>query len=459
MCKSRVVSVLVLAIIMSSSVAAKDGHIGGGDLNPNLETNAQAIAKWEDARVGLTMHWGPIALRGTEIGGRGPGGIPAPEYDALYKEFNPALFDAKEWVELIQDSGFRYVTLVSKHYDGFSMWATKQSDYNIINTPFHRDWLKEMANECRRKGVTFGVYYCIGDGYQYDYTPGPDEGAHVPGFTLDRPPDLDRYVDYMKRQLKELIVDYGVEIILLDGDHAPAWNHERGSDLYRYLRGLRDDIVINNRTEVWEDGSEARGAYTVPDTPPLWMWNPSPYWNTSQYAGDYQEREEYIGGPAPYPWEAWITMGTQWSWRPNAKYKSPDDIIRYLVVTVGGGGNFNLNVTPMLDGRFEQRQKDTLLKIGAFLKANGESIYGTRGGPFEPGLWGASTQKGDTVYVHVLAWPAGNFQLFPLDRKVRSAQLLHGGEVQWKQLPKGIELSVPESKRDSLDTIVKLTLD
>ena len=134
-------------------------------------------------------------------------------------------------------------------------------------------------------------------------------------------------------------------------------------------------------------------------------------WQPRKYAGDYLEREEYIGGPAPYPWEAWITLGDQWGWKPNDKNKSADDCIRYLVETVGGGGNFNLNVTPMMDGRFEQRQKDTLLKIGAWLKANGESIYGTRGGPFEPGLWGASTQRGNKVYVHVLAWPGETLHL------------------------------------------------
>ena len=454
---------------MCAIAAAKDNHIGGGDLNPKLETDARAIMKWQDARVGLSIHWGPVALRGTEISwSRGTeanwahgaaGQVSQAEYDALYKEFNPTLFDAKKWVQLFKNSGFRYITVVTKHVDSFSMWATKQSDYNIMNTPFHRDWLREISDECHRQGIMFGTYYSIGDWYQYDYGPGGAYRPAGPGFKLDRPPDFERYVDYVKKQLKELIENYGSEIILFDAAEAPPWNHERGGDLYRYLRGLRDDIVINNRAEVWGEASEAGGKYTVPDTPPLWMWNPGPYWNYTKYAGDYQEREDYIGGPARYPWEAWIILGTQWAWKANDKYKSAEDIIRYLVVTVGGGGNFNLNVTPMLDGRFEQRQKDTLLKIGAFLKANGESIYRTRGGPFEPGLWGASAQRGDKVYVHVLAWPAESLRLFPLDRKVKSAQLLHGGEVRWKQLPEGIELSLPQSKRDPLDTIVELTVE
>jgi len=454
-------SVLVLVMVAFSSATATPSHIGGGDQNPNLETNAQAIAKWQDARIGLSVHWGPIALRGMEISwSRAAGQVPIQDYDSLYREFNPALFSAKEWVQLIKASGFRYVTLVTKHVDGFSMWATQQSDYNILKTPFHRDWLRELADETRQQGITFGTYYSIADWYQYDYSPGdvnrPPGGG--PGFTLNRPPDFNRYVDYMKKQLKELITDYGSEIILLDGDYSPPWNHERAGELYRYLRGLRDDIVINNRAEVWEESSEARGKYTVPDTMPLWMWNPTPFWNYSKYAGDYQEREGYIGGPAPYPWEAWIIMGTQWAWKPNDKYKSPEDCIRYLIEAVGGGGNFNLNVTPMPDGRFEQRQKDTLLKIGAWLKANGESVYGTRGGPFEPGLWGASTRRGDKVYVHILAWPGKTLLLPPLNHTVKSARGLNGAEVQWKQAANGMEISVPDRQRDSLDTIVELTI-
>jgi alpha-L-fucosidase len=128
------------------------------------------------------------------------------------------------------------------------------------------------------------------------------------------------------------------------------------------------------------------------------------------------------------------------------------------VETAGGGGNFNLNVTPMLDGRFEQRQKDTLLKLGAWLKTNGESIYGTRGGPFEPGLWGASTQRGNKVYVHILAWPGETLRLPPSNQTVKSARRLNGGEVQWKQAANRVEISLPDSQRDPLDTIVELTV-
>ena len=432
----------LLAILFWLMPRAKASEIGGGGLNPNLQTNAKAIEKWQDARFGLSVHWGPVALRGMEIGWSRSDQIPTEEYDLLYKEFNPVLFDAKEWMQLVKDSGFRYVTFVSKHHDGFVMWHTKQTDYNISNTPFHRDWLKELADECRRQGVTFGIYYSILDFYQYDYSP---YGHGGPGFILDRKPDFDGYVDYMKNMLKELIQDYGSEIILFDGEWDPTWNHKRGSDLYRFLRGVRDDIVISSRVD--------KGRYGEGTTEnQLW-------WDHDKYAGDYQEREQYIGGFASYPWESWITLGDQWAWKANDKYKSADDCIRLLVRSAGGNGNFNLNVTPMPDGRFEQRQKDILLKIGAWLKASGESIYSTRGGPFEPGQWGASTNHDSKVYLHILSWPRETLRLPPVKQTFKSARRLNGGEIQWKQTDSGLEISLPATQRDALDTIIELTVE
>ena len=459
---SRYALLLVIAFniitFSLSGLTASASHVGGGDQNPNLETNAKAIAKWQDARIGLTVHWGPVALRGTEIGWSRSEQVAQPDYDSLYKEFNPVLFDAKEWVRLLKDSGVRYVTFVSKHHDGFVMWDTKQTDHNIMNSAFRRDWLKEISDECRKQGIMFGVYYSILDFYQYDYVGGtgtvtPNRGG--PGFKLDRKPDFERYVGYMKAELKELIQNYGVEILIFDGNWDPSWTHNRGSDLYRYLRGLNDSLLISNRVDAKEGSEEAR---MLGYDSALWVFYSKP-WNQGKYAGDYLEREEYIGGPAPYPWETWITLGDQWAWKPNDKNKSPEDCIRYMVEAAGGGGNFNLNVTPMLDGRFEQRQKDTLLKIGAWLKTNGESIYGTRGGPFEPGLWGASTQRGNKVYVHVLSWPGETLRLAPAKQTYKSARRLNGGEVQWKQTDGGLEISVPTNQRDSLDTIVELTTE
>ena len=433
---------VVLSSIFLLPPVARTENIGGGDQNPSLTTNAAAIGKWQNARFGLSVHWGPVALRGTEIGWSRYDQIPKEEYDALYKEFNPTLFNAQRVASSsLRHSGFRYVTFVSKHHDGFVMWGTKQTDHNILNTPFGRDWLKEVADECRRQGIMFGTYYSILDWYQYDYSP---YGHGGPGFLLDRKPDFDRHIEYMKRELKELIQDYGSEIILFDGEWDPTWNHNRGSDMYRYLRGVKDDIVINSRVDKGRYGDGTTENY-------LW-------WDFQKYAGDYQEREQYIGGFASSPWESWITLGDQWAWRANDKYKTAEECIRLLVHSAGGNGNFNLNVTPMPDGRFEERQKKILLQIGAWLKANGDSIYSTGGGPFQPGEWGTSTHRDNKVYLHILSWPAETLRLPPVKQKFSSARLLKGGEVQWKQTDSGLEISLPAQRRDPLDTIVELTV-
>jgi alpha-L-fucosidase len=453
--KAQLLAEAFLLIIFQPLIVACAQPIGGGDLNPNLSTNSEAIAKWRDARVGFTVHWGPVSLRGTEMSWSrsvfnihdGNDKVGKKDYDSLYKDFNPALFNARDWVTLIKDSGFRYVTLVTKHHDGFSMWDTKQSDYNIMHTPFHRDWLKEMSEECRRQGIIFGTYYSIRDWYQYDFTP---HSAAGPGFTEDRPPDYNRYLAFMKNQLKELVQDYGSEIISLDGPDDPTWTHERGGDLYKFLRTVKDNIVISSRVEnCFEKGEGEIRAN------PLWVFYNGP-WDHEKCAGDYYERENNVAA-TPYPWEAWVTLGEQWSWKANDKYKSADEIIRYIIVTAGGNGNFNLDVTPMPDGRFEQRQKDILLKIGAWLKTNGETIYGTRGGPFEPGLWGASTRRENKIYVHVVSWPSAPLRLPPLKEHIQSARCLNGAEVEWKQSESGLEISVPTKQRDALDTIVELT--
>ncbi|MBU0719109.1 MAG: alpha-L-fucosidase, partial [Planctomycetes bacterium] len=257
-------------------------------------------------------------------------------------------------------------------------------------------------------------------------------------------PDLDRYVDYMKTQLRELIKDHGpLGILWFDGEWEKPWTHARGLDLNAYVRGLQPDIIVNNRVDKGRSGMKGT---TKTDT---------------NYAGDYDTPEQEVGKfQTDRPWETCMTVCTQWAWKPNDKLKSLDECIRILVNTVGGDGNLLLNVGPMPDGRIEPRQADRLREIGRWLKKNGQSIYATRGGPFKPGDWGASTHNGDKVYVHILKWPADTLTLPPLDRKIVAASLLGGaGKPSVKQTDKAIEISVPQSDREPIDTIVVLRLD
>lgn len=436
--------------------------IGGGDQNPGLKTNQTAIRRWQDARFGITVHWGPVALRGTEIGWSRGQEVSKEDYDQLYKEFNPVLFNAAEWIKLFKDSGARYFTPVARHHDGFSMWHTGASDYNISKTPFGRDYLKELSEECSRQGIIFGTYYSILDWHHYDWVPNLRFGA---GYKLDRPPDINSFFEaYIKPQVKELIVDYGSQIMLFDGHWNTVYTHERGGAMYKYIRNLRDEIVINDRVD--------KGKWTVDPADPTEFGKEIKVWDYEKFAGDYEEREQYVGEISDHPAEAWILLGEQWAWKANDKVKPPEEIIRDLIEAAGGNMNLNLNVTPMPDGRFEERQKRALLKIGAWLKSNGASIYETRGGPLAPAWWGVSTHRHNKVYLHIFPnagsqrgyfapfdWADNAPLTVPLTKKVKSARLLGGNDVKWSSDSAGTSIWVPASQRDPLDTIVEVTLD
>ncbi|MCK5369037.1 MAG: alpha-L-fucosidase, partial [Cyclobacteriaceae bacterium] len=216
----------------------------------------QRLKWWKEARYGMFIHWGPVSLKGTEIGWSRGREVPIEEYDQLYKNFNPKKFSAKSWVKIAKDAGMKYIVLTSKHHDGFCLWDTKTTDYNIMNTPFGRDVVKELSEECKKQGIVFCTYYSILDWYQPDYNINSRGG---PGYQLPNgeTPDMDRYSEYMYSHMKELIQNYGpLGIMWYDGEWEDPWTHERGLQLYDFVRGLQDDIIINNRVDKGRKGME-----------------------------------------------------------------------------------------------------------------------------------------------------------------------------------------------------------
>lgn len=396
---------------------------------------------WKEARYGMFIHWGPVSLKGTEIGWSRGDKVPIEEYDQLYKSFNPTNFSAKAWVQVAKDAGMGYIVLTSKHHDGFCLWDTKTTDYNIMNTPFGRDVVKELSEECKKQGIVFCTYYSILDWYQPDYNINSRGG---PGYQLPNgeKPDMDRYTKYMYTHLEELIQNYGpLGIMWYDGEWEDPWTHERGLKLYDYVRGLQDDIIINNRVDKGRKGMEG---VTLSD---------------KNYAGDYDTPEQEIGKfQTNRPWESCMTICQQWAWKPDDKLKSFDECIRILVETVGGDGNLLLNVGPMPDGRIEPRQVDRLKEIGDWLELNGESIYGTRGGPFKPGKWGVSTSNEDKIYLHILDAKENKLELQPLSTEIISCRKLQGGAVKFTQNINGIELDISDFDMKEVDNIVVLEL-
>ncbi|MBI2929148.1 MAG: alpha-L-fucosidase [Verrucomicrobia bacterium] len=401
----------------------RKGHPPRGDeLKTPRDSKAapEDVEAWRELRLGMFIHWGPVSLKGTEIGWsrggerRGIGGkgeIPLEVYDNLYREFNPTNFNAREWVAVAKAMGARYLVFTTKHHDGFCEWDSALTDYKITRSPFGRDVVKELADACHEAGLKLGFYHSPPDWHHPDYR----TERHA------------RYVDYLHGQVKELCTKYGrLDIFWFDGLNSTPQELD-SENLLPMIRHFQPHIVINNRSGLPADH----------DTP-------------EQEIGHFQ-----IGRA----WESCITLGDQWAWKPNDNLKSLKQCLHTLIRCAGGDGNLLFNVGPMPDGRIEPRQVERLKEMGAWLGKFGESIYATRGGPFAPGPWGVSTSKGNTVYLHVLSWPEEKLTLPGLMRKVAQSSVLTGGTADVKQADERIEISVPPGDRQTLDTIIALQLD
>jgi len=427
------VSPAIAALLLSSVVLAR-GFPGAAlaenrttaeaakPAKPYLHASPEDIAKWRELKFGLFVHWGPVSLEGTEIGWsrggprRGTGGtgqIPLEVYDNLYKKFNPVKFDARQWTEIAKATGMRYMVFTSRHHDGFTMFDSNVTDYKITNpeSPYRKDVVRQLADACHEGGLKFGLYYSQPDWHHPDY----------------RTPNHARYVDYMHQQVRELMTNYGrVDMLFFDGLRGSAkdWDAE---PLFKTIRTLQPHIIVNNRCGL---------------------------------AADYDTPEQEIGKmQTDRPWETCMTIGDQWAWKPNDRIKSLKQCLQTLIKCAGGDGNLLFNVGPMPDGRIEPRQVERLKEMGDWLRQYGESIYGTRGGPFRRGAWGTATYKASTVYVHLLDPKLDPVVLPPIDKKIVASRVLTGGTASVKQTDAGIAISVPAADRKEIDTIVVLTLD
>ncbi|MDD4873007.1 MAG: alpha-L-fucosidase [Kiritimatiellae bacterium] len=394
---------------------------GAAENPPYAPPQPEAMKRWQDMRFGMFIHWGPVSITGHEIGWARGTQTPIEEYDNLYKKFNPVNFNADEWVKVAKDAGMKYMVLTTKHHDGFCLWDTKQTDYNIMNSPFKRDVVKELSEACKKQGIAFGTYYSTCDWYHPDFpltSPG--------GKTKREKSDLDSYNRYLLAQIRELITNYGP--LLTIWNDVPQMFKGRGTNTINMVRALQPDILINNRTG---DG------------------------------GDYDTPEQRVGGfQMNRPWETCMTICRQWAWKPDDTMKTLKECMQTLIRTAGGDGNLLFNVGPMPDGKIEQRQIDRLKEMGQWLQKYGASIYGTRGGPFKPAAWGVSTRKDKQIFVHVFNWPEeGKLELPSIPSRILSAKALTGGSVEFKQDDKGISLNVPAASREEIDTLIALEID
>ena len=376
---------------------------------------SEAVDRWRGMRFGIFIHWGPGSLTGKELSwARKHKQVPEAEYDNLYKKFNPTKFDAGEWAKIIADAGAKYMVFTAKHHDGFVNYDTKLTDYKITSSgsPFRRDIVRELSAACRKRQLMFGIYYSQRDWHSPDFM-GGNYGA---------------VARMIHAQLEELCTKYGpIGEIWFDATAFGA-RHWDSKNLFKLIRKHQPQVLINDRCGL---------------------------------PGDFSTPERRVGGfDRRRPWESCIQLGTQWSWKPDDNIKSLKDCLHALIMCAGGDGNLLLNVGPMPDGRIEPRQAERLGEIGAWLKKHGEAIYGTRGGPFKPGQWGASTCKGDKIYLFVVSWPKpGALALPAIGNKITGARLLTGGTVTVKQSGEGIIIDAPLKDRQDIATVVELTVD
>ena len=392
------------------------------------ETPAQYAKRtkwWREARFGMFIHWGVYAVPAdstTKDGKKSAGEwyfynkqAQMADYQKFAPQFNPVKFDAHKWVHTAKRAGMKYIVITSKHHDGFTMFGTKMNhDWNIVDaTPFHRDPMKELAAECRKQGVKLCFYHSIMDWHNPDYLPRrpweketrPEAGANP-----------DRYFnEYMKGQIRELLTNYGpIGVMWFDGEWEKTWTHERGVDLYWFVRSLQPNILVNNRVDTGREGMQGMNA-------------------AGEFVGDFGTPEQEIpaqGYADGRLWESCMTMNDTWGYaRNDENWKSTETLIHNLVDIASKGGNYLLNVGPTELGEFPEAIQTRLEEVGKWMDVHGEAIHGTTASPFKKLAFdGRCTAKGNTLYLHVFHWPAEGLRLDGLKTKVESARSMEDGE-------------------------------
>jgi alpha-L-fucosidase len=401
-----------------------------------FETDKKLLKEFQNMKFGMFVHWGPVSLKGTEIGWSRGREVPVEEYDNLYKEFNPVQFDADEWMKILKDAGMKYFIITTRHHDGFSLWPTKYSDYNISATPYQKDVLMEMKNACDKQGILFGTYYSICDWKHPLYPLGSPGGK-----TKKETGDMEKYIPFIKGQTRELVEKYHSKILWFDGEWEEPWTHEMGLDFYDYLKSINENILINNRVDKGRKGMEG---ITISD----------------EFAGDFATPEQQVGRyDIENPWESCITICRQWAWKPNDELKSLEECLFTLLKTVGGGGNLLLNVGPMPDGRIEPRQAERLKEMGNWLKKYGESVYETTGGPYKPNDWLTSTRKENDIFIQLLNYKNNSVELpFPENIQIKNCSLLNGEKLDFEQSGQSLKIELPQKEKEMI-TVLKISIN
>jgi alpha-L-fucosidase len=417
------------------------------------------MAWWREAKFGMFIHWGVYSVpagfyQGKPVAGLGEwimnkGKIPMTEYQLFAKQFNPVKFNAEQWVQIAKDAGQKYIVITSKHHDGFAMFDSKANDWNIVKaTPFGRDPLKELAAACRKAGIKLGFYYSQAQDW--------NNGGAANGGRWDpaQKTNMDEYIDQVAvPQVKEILSNYGEFPSVLWWDTATEMNLERARKLYDVAEKLRPGLIMNNRLGGGFKGDTETPEQTIP-------------------AKGYPGRD----------WETCMTMNDTWGYKSDdANFKSTATLIHNLCDIASKGGNYLLNVGPTSEGLIPQPEVERLAEIGAWMKVNGEAIYGTsptifgaeagsfsatekdrRGNPRFVAAWDwRCTTKPGKIYIHIFNWPAGPMQLPGVKGEITAAFLLADpGHQPLKvtQTDQAVSIQLPEKAPDAIASVLCLNV-
>jgi len=445
----KVVYILLLLVFSLNAVSQSKA---GSDIDP-VKIKKSDYDWWNEARFGVFIHWGPSSIleipnsswrrmdsdRNSGKNKRLPQPpeeivsgeykkylethyrerqVPMEVYDNLFHVFNPVEFDAEELAQMIQDAGAGYVVFTTKHHDGFCMFDSKYTDYDIMSTPFGRDICKELSDACHKRGIKVLWYYSKADWFD-------------PTYQVDNPQP---YIDYLTNQVEELCTNYG--------DIAGLW-WDGGSievptrPLFEMIRKYQPTAISNGRIQT-------RGKQMVPGIK---------FSTPEQRVGKFDMKSQWESCVGMYPHDSW-------NWNGGYDCRSLEFCLHTLANCAAGDGNLLLDFGPTPLGEIPAEAKSNYLAMGDWLKKYGESIYGTRGGPYKPGIWGGSTRKGNNIYLHILQkWPGGILNLPALPQNIIKYEVLTGGDMKLKQTDDGVTITMNSKDINPINTLIKLTIE
>jgi alpha-L-fucosidase len=417
-----------------------------------VKENLEARQTFQNDKYGMFIHWGLSSVLGDGEWVMNNRNIKVVDYTRLLHAFNPVDFDAAKWVATAKNAGMKYIVFITRHHDGFSNWDTKQSDWKITKTPYGKDVLKMLADECKKQGIKLGLYYSTLDWYRSDYP--YETGRTGKGTGRTAKSNYASYLQFMKNQLTELLTNYGeIMCIWFDGHwdqtnpegHADRvsridWKYE---EIYPLIHQLQPQCMIGNNHHLSPIPGEDFQMFER-DLP-----------------GENKAGLSFQTASQEVPLESCETINGSWGYNiTDRRYKTVTQVIQLLVGAAGRNSNLLLNVGPMPNGAIQAEFTDTLAAAGKWLQQNGESIYGTRRGPLGPQTWGVTTQKEKKIYLHLFNAPSANMILLPgIKEKVSDISLLgSGGKVKFKQQKEGLIITTDEIEITGPDTVIVATL-